>query len=119
MNNWRKIYENNYRDIRHKLFVHGEVSNHAQTDAYSPRPMSVTIPESLSEKWRQEPVFADMFALWERNSNLATENKCRCFRLRCWTGFRRGTRPIVKSADPWVASSNPAGRVNHIKGLRR
>jgi hypothetical protein len=30
---WRTIYVSNYRDIRHKLFAHKEVSDHAETDA--------------------------------------------------------------------------------------
>ena len=30
---WRKIYENNYRDLRHKIFAHKEVSEKEQTDA--------------------------------------------------------------------------------------
>ncbi len=30
---WRKIYESNYRDIRHKLLAHKEVSEQAQADA--------------------------------------------------------------------------------------
>ena len=30
---WRKIYESNYRDIRHKLFAHKELSEQAETDA--------------------------------------------------------------------------------------
>ncbi len=29
---WRRIYESNYRAIRHKLFAHREVSDHAETD---------------------------------------------------------------------------------------
>ena len=30
---WRKTYESNYRDIRHKLFAHKEISEQAETDA--------------------------------------------------------------------------------------
>lgn len=30
---WRKTYESNYRDIRHKLFAHNEVSDQAEADA--------------------------------------------------------------------------------------
>jgi hypothetical protein len=30
---WRKIYVSNYRDLRHKLFAHKEVSDRAETDA--------------------------------------------------------------------------------------
>lgn len=30
---WRKIYESNYRNIRHKLFAHKELSEQAETDA--------------------------------------------------------------------------------------
>lgn len=30
---WRKIYESNYRDIRHKVFAHKEVSDHAEIHA--------------------------------------------------------------------------------------
>ena len=30
---WRKIYVSNYRDLRHKLFAHKEVSDHAEIDA--------------------------------------------------------------------------------------
>jgi hypothetical protein len=33
VNKWRKIYKSNYRDIRHKLFAHKEVSDHAETNA--------------------------------------------------------------------------------------
>jgi hypothetical protein len=30
---WRKIYVSNYRDLRHKLFAHKEVSDRTETDA--------------------------------------------------------------------------------------
>jgi hypothetical protein len=30
---WRKIYESNYRDLRHKLFAHKEVADRADIDA--------------------------------------------------------------------------------------
>ena len=52
------------------------------------------IARSLSEKWHQEPFYANIAPLWKRHSNLVTANKCCCSRLRCWTGSRRDTWPI-------------------------